>query len=87
MAMKKPGGTKSRGRSKIQGNDTTIGNKAALQNDKRTQASRPISAGGGKNRGDRRDTNPTYTGNNRRQPNHANPAGKAGERRAHGRGK
>jgi hypothetical protein len=86
MAMKKPGGTKARGRMKIQGNDAPIdGNRGAVKHTKRTEATRPVTAGGGKNRGDRRDMNPTYTGNNRRQPNHANPAGKAGARRAHGR--
>lgn len=29
----------------------------------RTEASRPVSAGSGKQRGDRRDTSPTYTNN------------------------
>lgn len=74
MPSKRPGGTKSRGRSKLRGNQTAIGNKSALQLDKRTDSSRPISAGGGKNRGDRRDMNKTYTGNNRRQPNLSNPS-------------
>jgi hypothetical protein len=73
MPSKRPGGTKSRGRSKVRGNQTTIGNKSALKLDKRTDASRPVTAGGGKNRGDRRDMNKTYTGNNRRQPNFSNP--------------
>jgi hypothetical protein len=88
MAMNKPGGTKARGRTKIQGSGAPIdGNRGAVKQTKRTEATRPIGNGGGKNRGDRRDTNPTYTGNNRRQPNNANPAGRAGERRTHGRGR
>lgn len=73
MAMKPPSGTKSRGRSKIRGDDTTIGNKAAVRLEKRTEATRPVKPGGGKNRGDRRDTNKTFTGNERRQPNFSNP--------------
>lgn len=74
MGMSKaPGGTKRRGRVKIQGNDTVIGNKSALGLAKRTDSSRPITAGGGKNRGDRRDMNKTFSGTNRRQPNNSNP--------------
>ena len=71
---KRPGGTKARGRMKIRGDDTLIGNKAAVNLEKRTDSNRPITAGGGKNRGDRRDMNKTYTGTNRRQPNQGNPS-------------
>ena len=39
-----------------------IGNKAAVQLEKRTEVTRPVSTGGGKNRGDRRDMSKTYTG-------------------------
>ncbi len=74
MSMSHPGDTKNRGRTKIAGNETQIGNKAALQLEKRTEATRPQGRGGGKNRGDRRDTNKTFTTTNRRQPNHSNPS-------------
>ena len=61
--------TKNRGRTSItgktDGRDPDIANKGALKLDKRTEASRPIGNGGGKNRGDRRDMSPTYTGNAR----------------------
>jgi hypothetical protein len=44
-----------------------IANKAAVKLEKRTEASRPtgksVATRGGKNRGDRRDMSPTYTGN------------------------
>src|SRR5687767_9084380 len=43
-----------------------IANKAAVKLEKRTEANRPTgksSTRGGKNRGDRRDMSPTYTGN------------------------
>lgn len=74
MALgKRPGGTKRRGRSKIVGNDTVIQNKAALKLEKRTEVSRSVTAGGGTNRGDRRDMNKTFSGNSKRQPNHSNP--------------
>lgn len=73
IGTKRPGGTKRRGRMKIQGHDTVIGNKAALHLEKRTDASRPVTAGGGKNRGDRRDMSKTFSGSNRRQPNNSNP--------------
>ena len=45
-----------------------IANKAAVKLEKRTEANRPTgksSTRGGKNRGDRRDMSPTYTGNAR----------------------
>lgn len=42
-----------------------IGNKAAVKLEKRTEANRPMSSGGGKNRGDRRDMSKTYTGSER----------------------
>lgn len=83
MAMgKKPGGTKSRGRSKITGNDTAIGNKAAVKLEKRTETNRPVKAGGGKNRGDRRDMSKPYTNNTKTRANHANPKGRGGQRRS-----
>ena len=78
------GGTKSRGRSKIQGNDATIGNKGAVQLEKRTEATRPVTAGGGKNRGDRRDMDPQFTGNARKRSNTGETTkSRPGARRAH----
>ena len=60
---------KARGRTSItgktDGHDTEIANKGALKLDKRTEANRPTGSGGGKNRGDRRDTSKTYTGSAR----------------------
>ena len=50
-----------------------IGNKAAVQLEKRTEVSRPTSTGGGKNRGDRRDTSPTYSGTTRHAARGNNP--------------
>jgi len=73
-----PGGTKNRGRAKIRGNDTTIGNKGALQLEKRTDTNRPITAGGGKNRGDRRDMSKAYTNSTRTSRSGTNPPGKGG---------
>ena len=85
MSMsKRPGGTKNRGRTKIGGNDTAIGNRGAVQLEKRTEATRPVgksSTRGGKNRGDRRDTSKAFTNNTRVKRSGTNPPGKAGERR------
>ena len=53
-----------------------IANKAALKLEKRTEAARPTgNAGGGKNRGDRRDMSPTYSGSkkHRSRGNDARP--------------
>ena len=47
----------------------------AIQIGKQTQATRPIGRGGGKNRGDRRDTNPTFTGARKHTPNFGDPLG------------
>ena len=64
MSASPPG---QRGRTSItgktDGHSGDIANKGALKLDKRTEANRPTSSGGGKNRGDRRDMSPTYTGN------------------------
>jgi hypothetical protein len=83
MGMHKSGGTKNRGRTKLRGNDAVIGNRGPVELEKRTEVTRPITPGGGKNRGDRRDTNPTFTGNNRpKGAKRYNPAGRSGERRS-----
>ena len=60
---------RQRGRTSITGKTDgragDIANKGALKLDKRTEANRPTGSGGGKNRGDRRDMSPTYTGSTR----------------------
>jgi len=81
--MHKSGGTKRRGRTKAIEYDPSIATKGPVKLQKRTEASRPTGTGGGKNRGDRRDTNPTFTGNNRpKGAKQYNPAGRSGERRS-----
>ena len=59
---------KTRGRTSITGPETGggFGTRKSQPNTpqgRRTQATRPQGAGGGKLRGDRRDMHPTYTGN------------------------
>ena len=65
----KTSGKEPRGRTAQTRKTTTdsglIGNKAAVKLEKRTEATRPIGNGGGKNRGDRRDMSKTYTGSAR----------------------
>lgn len=39
----------------------------------RREATRPVTAGGGKHRGDRRDTSKTYTGNEKHASRGSNP--------------
>jgi hypothetical protein len=56
--------------------DPLIANKGAVDLEKRTEVSRPTgksSTRGGKNRGDRRDMSPTYTGNARHSSRGNNP--------------
>lgn len=62
-------GTKGRGRTSI--TNTTGGRTASpshrwTEAEQRTQASRPVKAGAGPRRGDRRDTHPAFTGNNKK---------------------
>jgi hypothetical protein len=54
--------------------------------EQRTGANRPVGAGAGKHRGDRRDTSRPFTNNNRRQPNHGDPLG-SGKKQIQGGGK
>jgi len=57
-------GSKARGRTaKTHEFDPEIGNRGAIQLEKRIDTDRPIGNGGGKNRGDRRDMSRTYSGN------------------------
>ena len=59
-----PPSEKARGRTaKTIEYDPEIGEKGAVELTKRTEATRPTSSGGGRNRGDRRDMSPTYTTN------------------------
>jgi len=44
---------------------TKIETHRVTDNERRTQASRPVGTGGGVQRGDRRDMNKTYTGNDK----------------------
>jgi hypothetical protein len=64
---------KARGRTAQTHPDDVRPTKGAVQNEKRTEANRPIGNGGGKNRGDRRDTSPLYTGNARHAARGNNP--------------
>jgi hypothetical protein len=65
--LQSPNSSKARGRTaKTIEFDPEIGEKGAVKLTKRTEANRPVgksSTSGGKNRGDRRDMSPTYTGN------------------------
>ena len=61
---------KTRGRTSITGKSTSLTpdvgprkTNPMTQQERRTDVSRPQGAGGGKLRGDRRDTHPTFTGN------------------------
>ena len=64
--LQTPPTQKARGRTaKTIEFDPEITNRGALELEKRTDSNRPTGSGGGKNRGDRRDTNRTYTGNAR----------------------
>ena len=78
MGMHKSGGTKSRGRAAgatVVPRGTKERTDGAIQIGKQTQATRPIGRGGGKNRGDRRDTNRLFTGARERTPNMGDPLG------------
>ena len=56
---------KTRGRTAITGQniDTPSKTRPNVEQTMRREASRPVSSGGGKHRGDRRDMNKAYTGN------------------------
>jgi hypothetical protein len=89
MGMHKSGGTKARGRAR---GATAIprGTKSpadgAIQIGKLTQASRPQGRGGGKNRGDRRDTSRMFAGSREHTPNFGDPLG-SGRKQIQGGGK
>jgi hypothetical protein len=84
MSMHKHGGTKNRGRTpgashQLAPNPTHPNVAQTL----RADATRPIGRGT-KHRGDRRDTNPQYTGNLRHQPNFSDPLGSGKKQIQHG---
>jgi hypothetical protein len=54
--------------------------------EKRTMANNPVGRGGGKNRGDRTDTNSAFTGNMRTRQNFGDPLG-SGKKQIQGGGK
>ena len=89
MGMHKSGGTKSRGRARgatVTPRGTKEPTDGAIQIGKRTQATRPQGAGGGKNRGDRRDTSRMFAGSRERTPNFGDPLG-SGKKQIQGGGK
>ncbi len=47
--------------------------KPMIEQVERTEANRPVSAGNARHRGDRRDTSPTYTGNEKHSARGSNP--------------
>ena len=89
MGMHKSGGTKTRGRLKGQvvpprgGADPRDG---AVEIAKLTQATRPQGRGGGRNRGDRRDTSRMFAGSREHTPNFGDPLG-SGRKQIRGGGK
>ena len=64
---------KARGRTNIAQPGTQSPTRPNVPQNIRTEASRPISSGGGKHRGDRRDTSRLYT-NNAKHPSRGNNA-------------
>jgi hypothetical protein len=85
MAMKNQP-TGSRGRTAQTTKGGVRGTKSAIQVEKRTESTKPIGRGGGKNRGDRRDTNAQFTGSRTRTPNMGDPLG-SGRKQVQGGGK
>ena len=78
MGMHKSGGTKARGRARgatVVPRGTKESTDGAIQIGKLTQATRPQGRGGGKNRGDRRDTSRVFAGSRERTPNFGDPLG------------
>ena len=89
MGMHKSGGTKSRGRARgatVTPRGAKEPTDGAIQIGKLTQATRPQGRGGGKNRGDRRDTNRLFTGARESTPNFGDPLG-SGRKQIQGGGK
>lgn len=90
MAKTKKGGMhgggdrKARGRSSITPgvmSDAPRPSKPNVPQEVRREATRPVKPGGGKHRGDRRDTSPTYTGNRKHSARGNNPRVDVGTRK------
>ena len=67
---------KARGRTNITGTGGDLGPRKTQPNtpqEMRREATRPVSAGGGKHRGDRRDMNKLYTNNAKHPARGSNP--------------
>lgn len=64
---------KTRGRSSISSPDPFQPSDVKVPQVLRREAKRPINAGGGRQRGDRRDTSRTYTGNQKHKARGSNP--------------
>ena len=83
--MHKSGGTKARGRPRVSG-ATDKSTRSGTRQSLRVNTTRPAGRGSTIQRDDRRDTNPQFTGNNRRQPNFGDPLG-SGKKQIQGGGK
>ena len=89
MGMHKSGGTKARGRARgatVVPRGTASPTHGAIDIGKRTEVSRPQGRGGGKNRGDRRDTSRMFAGSREHTPNFGDPLG-SGKKQIQGGGK
>jgi len=85
--MHKSGGTKARGRQRGATHPAGVSpTRSNTPQEMRSDATRPIGRGGTKQRGDRRDTNPQFTGNAKRRPNFGDPLG-SGRKQIQGGGK
>src|SRR4051794_478506 len=74
--LESPPAPEARGRTAKtipEGDAANMSTRGALKLEKRTDVSRPTGSGGGKNRGDRRDTSRLYTNNERHRSRGANP--------------
>ena len=70
------GGTKTRGRTTATGTSGELGPRKTnpmTPQEVRREATRPVSAGAGKHRGDRRDMNKLYTNNAKHSSRGSNP--------------
>ena len=66
---------RKRSRGKAKTGVSKANTRAHVPVSERTAANHPVGPGAGVHRGDRRDTNPVFTNNERRQPNLSNPRG------------
>lgn len=73
QGMNHGSGKKTRGRTAITAMDPTDSTRPDVPQVEKTEASRPVSAGAGRHRGDRRDMSKTYAGNARHASRGNNP--------------